>query len=134
MNKEPHIIDYIVFIPFISIWIIMYKFQKQSSMVDHVFHIYYVLKTIKIVYCKICIIVKEFVTRNLVRVNVFLIFCNNPITNTAWVRPRLCKLQKGCTRLAAASVKVYQLFAQVMVDGSLRVLRHLPPLKLVAMI
>ena len=26
-----------------------------------------------------------------------------PITNTAWVRAWLCKLQKGCTRLAAAS-------------------------------
>jgi hypothetical protein len=39
---------------------------------------------------------------------------NNPyktITNTAWVRARLCKLQKGCTRLAAASDKVYQLLA-----------------------
>ena len=35
-----------------------------------------------------------------------------PITNTAWVCPRLCKLQKGCTRLAAASDKVYQLLAQ----------------------
>jgi hypothetical protein len=35
-----------------------------------------------------------------------------PITNTAWVRAQLCKLQKGCTRLAAASDKVYQLFAQ----------------------
>jgi hypothetical protein len=34
-----------------------------------------------------------------------------PITNTACVRPRLCKLQKGCTRLAAASDKVYQLLA-----------------------
>jgi hypothetical protein len=32
-----------------------------------------------------------------------------PITNTAWVRARLCKLQKGCTRLA--SDKVYQLLA-----------------------
>ena len=29
-----------------------------------------------------------------------------PITNTAWVRARLCKLQKGCTRLAAASDRV----------------------------
>ena len=29
----------------------------------------------------------------------------------AWVRARLCKLQKGCTRLAAASDKVYQLLA-----------------------
>ena len=34
-----------------------------------------------------------------------------PITNTAWVHDRLCKLQKGCTRLAAASDKVYQLLA-----------------------
>ena len=33
------------------------------------------------------------------------------ITNTAWVRTRLCKLQKGCTRLAASSDKVYQLLA-----------------------
>jgi hypothetical protein len=32
--------------------------------------------------------------------------------NMAWVRARLCKLQKkGCTRLAAARDKVYQLFA-----------------------
>jgi hypothetical protein len=29
----------------------------------------------------------------------------------AWVRARFCKLQKGCTRLAAASDKVYQLLA-----------------------
>jgi hypothetical protein len=28
-----------------------------------------------------------------------------------WVRARLCKLQKGCTRLAAASDKVHQLLA-----------------------
>ena len=35
-----------------------------------------------------------------------------PITNTAWVRAQLCKLQKGCTRLAAASDKVYLLLAQ----------------------
>ena len=34
-----------------------------------------------------------------------------PITNTAWVRARLCKLQKRCTQLAAASDKVYQLLA-----------------------
>jgi hypothetical protein len=34
-----------------------------------------------------------------------------PITTTAWVRARLCKLQKGCTRLAAASDRVYQLLA-----------------------
>ena len=32
-----------------------------------------------------------------------------PITNTGWVRARLCKLQQKCTRLAAASDKVYQL-------------------------
>ena len=31
------------------------------------------------------------------------------ITNTAWVRARVCKLQKGCTRFAAASDKVYPL-------------------------
>jgi hypothetical protein len=34
------------------------------------------------------------------------------ITNIAWVRAQLCKLQKGCTRLTAASDKVYQLLAQ----------------------
>ena len=34
-----------------------------------------------------------------------------PITNTAWGRALLCKLQKGCTRLAEASDKVYQLLA-----------------------
>ena len=34
-----------------------------------------------------------------------------PITNTMWVHARLCKLQKRCTRLAAASDKVYQLLA-----------------------
>jgi hypothetical protein len=28
-----------------------------------------------------------------------------------WVRVRFCKLQKGCTRLAAASDKDYQLLA-----------------------
>jgi hypothetical protein len=32
-----------------------------------------------------------------------------PITNTVWVRARLCKLQKRCTRLTDASDKVYQL-------------------------
>ena len=35
----------------------------------------------------------------------------DPITNTAWVRTRLCKLKKSCTRLAAASDTVYQLLA-----------------------
>jgi hypothetical protein len=34
-----------------------------------------------------------------------------PITNTAWVRARLCKLQKGCIRLVAANNQVYQLLA-----------------------
>jgi hypothetical protein len=34
-----------------------------------------------------------------------------PITSTAWVRARLCNLQKGCPRLAAASDKVYQFLA-----------------------
>jgi hypothetical protein len=34
-----------------------------------------------------------------------------PITNTAWVGARLCKLQKWCTRFAVASDKVYQLLA-----------------------
>jgi hypothetical protein len=29
----------------------------------------------------------------------------------AWVRARLCKLQKGCTRLVAANDKVYQVLA-----------------------
>ena len=32
---------------------------------------------------------------------------NKSITNTAWVRAWLCNLQKGCTRLADASDKVY---------------------------
>ena len=32
-----------------------------------------------------------------------------PITNTAWIRALFYKLQKGCTGLAAASDKVYQL-------------------------
>ena len=32
-----------------------------------------------------------------------------PISNTAWARARLCKLEKRCTRLAAASDKVDQL-------------------------
>ena len=36
-----------------------------------------------------------------------------PITNAAWVRPRLCKLQKGCTQLSAASEKAYQLLVHV---------------------
>jgi hypothetical protein len=36
----------------------------------------------------------------------------NPITNTVWVHVRLCKLQKRCNWLAAASDQAYQLFAQ----------------------
>jgi hypothetical protein len=46
-----------------------------------------------------------------------------PITNSAWVRARLCKLQKGCTRLAATRDQVYQLLAHGR--GSLRVLNLL---------
>jgi hypothetical protein len=34
-----------------------------------------------------------------------------PITNTAWVRAGFVNYTKGCTRLAAASDKVYQFFA-----------------------
>jgi hypothetical protein len=34
-----------------------------------------------------------------------------PIANTAWVGAPPCKLQKGCTRLAATSDKAYQLLA-----------------------
>jgi hypothetical protein len=33
-----------------------------------------------------------------------------PITNMTWVRAQLCKLQKRCTRLAAASDKVWMIF------------------------
>jgi hypothetical protein len=35
-----------------------------------------------------------------------------PITNTAWVRAWLCKLQKGCTRLTPARDKVGRWFSQ----------------------
>ena len=52
------------------------------------------------------------------------------ITNTARIRARLCKLQKGCTRLAAASA--IKLTSCLPMDGG--PLRLLPPLKLVAMI
>jgi hypothetical protein len=34
-----------------------------------------------------------------------------PLVRTAWVRPQLCKLQKGRTRSAAGSDQVYQLLA-----------------------
>jgi hypothetical protein len=37
-----------------------------------------------------------------------------PITNTVWVRVRLCKLKKGCPQLAAASDQVYQLLAHCL--------------------
>jgi hypothetical protein len=40
---------------------------------------------------------------------VFLTHTSLSPTNTAWVRTRLSKLQKGFTRPAAASDKVYQL-------------------------
>jgi hypothetical protein len=55
-----------------------------------------------------------------------------PMTNTAWVSTRLCKLQKGCTRLAAACDNVYQLLVhdRWFSPG----IPLLPPLKLVAMI
>jgi hypothetical protein len=33
------------------------------------------------------------------------------ITNTAWIRARLCKLQKESTQLAATTDKVYQMLA-----------------------
>ena len=36
---------------------------------------------------------------------------HKPITNTAWVRTRLYKLQKGCTRLTVTSDNIYQLLA-----------------------
>ena len=52
-----------------------------------------------------------------------------PITNMAWVCIRLCKLQKGCTRLAAKSDKFTSCLP--MVGGSLRVLPLLLPLKLI---
>jgi hypothetical protein len=55
-----------------------------------------------------------------------------PITNTAWVRARLCKLQKGCTRLAAVGDKAYQLLAHGRRFSPVPLLP--PPLKLVAMI
>jgi hypothetical protein len=44
------------------------------------------------------------------------------ITNTACARARLCKLQKRCTRLTAASRKVYQLLAHG--QGALLVMRY----------
>jgi hypothetical protein len=46
----------------------------------------------------------------------------------------LQNVENMCTRLAAASDKVYQLLAHAMVGGSLLVFQLLPPLKLVVMI
>ena len=56
-----------------------------------------------------------------------------PITNTAWVRARFCKLQKkGVLDSQPQVIKFTSCLP--MVDCSLRVLRLPPPLKLVAMI
>ena len=56
-----------------------------------------------------------------------------PITNRAWVRTRLCKLQKkGALDSQPQVIKFTSCLP--MVGGSLRVLRVLPPLKLVVMI
>ena len=55
------------------------------------------------------------------------------ITNTAWVRARLCKItKKGALDSQPQVIKFTSCLP--MVGGSLRVLRLLPPLKLVAMI
>ena len=55
------------------------------------------------------------------------------ITNTAWVRARLCKLQNKCA--LDPQPQVLKLTSCLpMVGGSLRVLRLLPPLKLVTII
>jgi hypothetical protein len=56
-----------------------------------------------------------------------------PITNTAWVRARLCKLQKkGALDSQPQVIKFTSCLP--MVGGSLRVLRLPPSLKLVAII
>ena len=56
-----------------------------------------------------------------------------PITNTTWVRARLCKLQKSALDSQPQVIKFTSCLP--MIGGSLRVLRLLPsPLKLVAMI
>jgi len=62
----------------------------------------------------------------------YIYWMHNYNTNTAWVRARLCKLQKRCTPLAAESVKVYQLptHSRWFSRGT----PASPPLKLVAMI
>ena len=55
-----------------------------------------------------------------------------PITNTACVFVQLCKLQKGALYSQPQVIKFTSYMP--MVGGSLRILRLLPPLKLVAMI
>jgi hypothetical protein len=47
-----------------------------------------------------------------------------PVTNTAWVRARFCKLQKGCNRLAATSDNVYQLLPVTTVSATTKIGRH----------
>ena len=54
------------------------------------------------------------------------------LVNINAVNQWIARYKKGCTRLATASNKGYQLLAHGR--GSLRVLRLLPSLKLVAMI
>ena len=49
-----------------------------------------------------------------------------PIINMAWVRARLCNLQKGCTRPRPQVIKFTSCLP--MVGGYLRVLRLLPPI------
>ena len=56
-----------------------------------------------------------------------------PITNTVWVRARLCKIQKK-SALDSHPQVIKLTSCLPVVSGSLRVLRLLPPLKLVAMI
>ena len=55
-----------------------------------------------------------------------------PITNAAYVRARLCKLQKGALDLQPQVLMLISCLP--VVGGSLRVIRLLPPLKLVAML
>ena len=55
-----------------------------------------------------------------------------PITNTAWFHARLCKLQKGALDSQPQVIKITSCLP--MIGGSLRVLRFLSPLILVAMI
>ena len=47
-----------------------------------------------------------------------------PVTNTAWVRSRFCKLQKGCNRLADTSDNVYQLLPVTTVSSTTKIGRH----------